>query len=108
MNKTMLAVLVATLVAPFALADHTPTAACSSRDFPATGVHELELGGRIFYLEDRGVTTGGTWLYEETNSHYVAGDLSHSLQRGGSSGYVPDTTDKCIDDPRIYPDTLVF
>lgn len=109
MNKTMIAILAATLVAPFALAEHTPEGPCDSGDAPSLGIMRVPApNGATYYIDDRNILLGnGFWIYEETNG-IVAADVEHSLQRGGSSPYTPDNTDTCVDDPLVTPDTIVF
>lgn len=112
-------VLVATLLlAPFALASHSPTAACESDGTPSLGILQINTvpGGSglhgpnpdgAFYLDDRDPHRGGVMhLYEESNGIYGA-DSAHNLQRGPSP-YWPDDPDICVDDPNVIPDTHIL
>lgn len=110
MNKTMIAVLIATISTPLALGEHTPEGLCDSGDAPALGIMRFDApNGGIYYIDDRNYILGnGIWLYEETNGIIVNGDNAHSLQRGGASAYVPDDSEICVDDPLVVPDTLIF
>lgn len=107
MDKTLLAILAATLVAPFALADHTPTGPCDAGDATSLGMVPVDApNGATYYVDNR--ADNGLWVYEETNGIVAPGDVRHSLQRGGSSAWVPDDADECVDDPLVVPDTLIF
>ena len=109
MNKTMIAILVATMVAPFALASHTPQGQCDSEDSPSLGIIQVGEGDDAYYVDDRNYAQGnGIWIYDETNGIWAAGDPAHSLQRGGASPYVPDDSEVCVDDPLVIPDTFFF
>ena len=109
MNKTMIAILAATLVAPFALATHTPQGGCDSGDAPSLGIVQIGEGDDAFYVDDRNYLLGnGIWIYEETNGIFVADDPAHSIQRGGASPYVPDDSEICVDDPLVIPDVFFF
>jgi len=109
MNKTMLAILVTTILAPFALATHTPQGGCDSEDAPALGIIQVGEGDDAYYIDDRNLAIGnGLWVYEETNGIWVAGDTAHSIQRGGASPYVPDDSEICVDDPLVIPDTFFW
>ena len=107
MNKTMIAILVATMIAPFALATHTPQGGCDSEDTPSLGIVQVGDGDDAYYIDDRNYLLGnGIWVYEESNGIWVADDPAHSLQRGGASAYIPDDSEICVDDPLVIPDTL--
>ena len=109
MNKTMIAILVATMVAPFALATHTPQGRCDSEDSPSLGIVQVGSGDDAYYIDDRNYAlANGIWLYDETNGIWVDGDTAHSIQRGGASPYVPDDPEICVDDPLVIPDTFFF
>lgn len=92
--------------APLAFAAHTPQGICDSGDQPALGIVQILDGEDAWYVDDRGIAGNGVWVYEETNGIWSPEDPAHSLQRGGSSGWVPDDSDPCVDDPHVVPDTL--
>ena len=98
MNKTMIALLATTLVAPFALATHTPQGGCDSGDAPSLGIVQVGEGDDAYYVDDRNYLLG--------NGIWVADDPAHSLQRGGASAYIPDDSEICVDDPLVIPDVL--
>ena len=104
---TTVVMLVATMVAPFALATHTPQGDCDGGDAPSLGLVQVGEGDGAFYVDDRSYLFGnGIWVYEETNGVWAAGDPAHSLQRGGASFLVPDDRETCVDDPLAVPDAL--
>lgn len=107
MTRLTLATLTLALAAPLAGASHQPTGDCDAAGAPALGVVEIKLGDAKYYLDDRNAALGnGLWLYQETNGVYRAGDVAHSLQRGGES-LATREIDSCKDDAHVLPDTLV-
>ena len=91
------------LLAPLALASHTPRGDCDGTGDPSLGLVQVSEGQGAYYVDARGDETR---VYEETNGIWVAGDPAHSLQRGGSNAYIPDDSDprECVDDPLLVPD----
>ena len=111
MNKTMIALLVAALVSPLAIASHG-VGRCDGGDNISLGM--MEVGGgdpaATFYVDDRNYALGnGIWIYQESNGIYTAGASAHdNLQRGGASPYVPDDAEICTDVGEYDPDTLIL
>lgn len=104
-------IIVLALLAPLALASHTPRGACDSEGAPALGIVQVNTypGGPVFYVDDRNALVNGVWIYAESNGQYDEnGDPAHNLQRGGASPFVPDDNETCVDDPLVAPDTFVF
>jgi hypothetical protein len=115
MNKTLVICLLSTaLLLP--LTAHASTGDCDSKGTPALGEVEIGAGdaSATFYVDDRNYVLGnGLWLYQESNGIFTGGSTlapnpTGDLQRGGSSIYVPDDNEICVDDPNVQPDQLIL
>ncbi len=75
---------------------------CSSWGLGIVAIGPGTAGSTTIYVDDRGYALGyGVWVYEESNGE-------DGLQRGGSSPYIPNDNEICIDDSANGPDALVF
>lgn len=110
-------VLVLSVLTPLtAMASHAPMGRCA--DPAGVGVVEVNAGpAGVYYVDDRGAAGNGVWLYAESNGVYsrpegpgVYNDdrARHNLQRGGSSPFLPDDVELCVDDPIVLPDTFIL
>jgi hypothetical protein len=101
MNKTLLiALLAATLVTPLVAAEAHGD--CDSKGAAALGIVAVETPAATIYVDDRNYAEGnGVWIYLESNG-------ASGLQRGGSSAFVPDDPENCVDDSDVGPDTLIL
>lgn len=105
------------LLAPFALASHTPYGIC---DGEGVGIVEVTGGtpGTTFYVDDRGAHDNGVWTYIETNGIWTgrgpgvfADDVAaHNLQRGMALRIVPTFMDAetCVDTLGEIPDGVLI
>lgn len=120
MKRFILAATVASLtVLPAALATHQPMGRCEAPN-GGLGMVEVTTGDprATFYVDDRNSVTGyGTWVYMEANGEWTShggpglfGDdvTRHNLQRGGSSPFLPDDIETCVDGAKFGPDLLVL
>lgn len=101
------------LLAPLALAEHTPKGDCGPQGHPAYGIIWLNQGDgdprNDVYVDDRNYLLGnGIWVYHESNGIWNDEDVAHALQRGGASFLVPGDRETCVDDPLVIPDTLIL
>ena len=110
MTKTLVLVLLSATLA-FPLVAHASTGECGPGDSSALGLVEISPANdaaTTFYIDDRNFALGnGLWLYQESNGIFVGGDVTKDLQRGGTSEYVPDDSDVCVDDRAVVPDSLI-
>ena len=110
MNKTIvIALLAATVAMPFVAT--ASTGACDSKGAPALG--EIEIGNgdptATFYADDRNYALGnGLWLYQEANGIFPGTGAADDLQRGGSSPYVPNDNEICVDNADVQADPFFF
>lgn len=87
LNRLLLALLLVPLLAPQAAHAAGPC------DLGPTG--RVAQGG--YYVETR--ANNDVWVYEESNG-------VPDLQRGGANGF--GDKDRCVDDPLVTPDEIVF
>ena len=92
-----------TIIAPFVHASPDPD--CGPGATPSLGtlaMGEGKAGDGTIYVDDRGATGNGVWIYQECNTQ-------DWLQRGGgSSPIVPDDNEMCNDDGVIVPDCMLL
>lgn len=98
------------LIAIAMLAFGPPARAACPIGTPNQGVIELGAGtaATTFYLDDRGVTAGGEWVYQESNNIFTGGNVYLDLQEGGCGLVDCDKLCPRIYNPDVAPDRLII